>query len=130
MVLAPASSVFRLPCSRPSRPSLSSLSGLCPRCGQPGHMARGCLQAWGPPPSTSTSVESAHVSTAPFNAAVSDLTPSALWKMSLFLFQPVSLLLFLFQSSLRLPSLQLKLLLRLFPLPHLLLPLSQLLLRP
>ena len=35
-------------------------------------MARGCLQAWGPPPSTSAPVESAHVSTAPVNAAVSD----------------------------------------------------------
>ena len=29
------------------------LSGLCRRCHQPGHMARECTQAWGPPPSVS-----------------------------------------------------------------------------
>ena len=33
------------------------LPGLCRRCLQPGHMARKCVRAWGPPSSTSASVK-------------------------------------------------------------------------
>ena len=55
-------------------------SGLCLRCKQPGHMARHCIQPWGPSSSSSSSSPSVSTSSAPVSSPqfVPSSVPSSL----------------------------------------------------